>query len=85
MQSARLQYEGTYCYGPDRRAHLDLHARWRAGQDPLERSKFRLGEALKCPVELGYYGVVASQVGVQSLRQQKYMTWDRTKERIVKA
>ena len=33
----------------------------------------------------GYYGVVASQVGVQSLRQQKYMTWDRTKERIVKA
>ena len=45
----------------------------------------RQGEALKCPVELGYYGVVASQVGVQSLRQQKYMTWDRTRERIVKA
>ena len=45
----------------------------------------RLGEALKCPVELGYYGVVASQVGVQSLRQQKYMTWDRAKERIVRA
>ena len=45
----------------------------------------RLGDTLKCPVELGYYGVVASQVGVQSLRRQKYMTWDRTKERIVKA
>jgi hypothetical protein len=45
----------------------------------------RLGEALKCPVELGYYGVVASQVGVQSLRKQKYMVWDRTKERIVRA
>ena len=45
----------------------------------------RLGEALKTPVELGYYGVVASQVGVQSLRKQQYMTWDRTKERIVKA
>lgn len=45
----------------------------------------RLGEALKCPVELGYYGVVASQIGVQSLRKQKYMTWDRTKERIVRA
>ena len=45
----------------------------------------RLGEALKCPVELGYYGVVASQIGVQSLRQHKYMTWDRTRERIVRA
>ncbi len=45
----------------------------------------RLGEALKCPVELGYYGVVASQVGVQSLRKVKYMAWDRVKERIVRA
>jgi predicted dehydrogenase len=45
----------------------------------------RLGEALKTPVELGYYGVVASQLGVQSLRKQQYMTWDRGKERIVKA
>jgi predicted dehydrogenase len=45
----------------------------------------RLGEALKCPVELGLYGVVASQVGVQSLRKQKYMMWDKAKERIVRA
>ena len=45
----------------------------------------RLGEALRCPVELGYYGVVASQIGVQSLRRQQYMRWDRNKERIVKA
>jgi predicted dehydrogenase len=45
----------------------------------------RSGEALKCPVELGYYGVVASQMGVQSLRQQKYMVWDRTRERIARA
>lgn len=45
----------------------------------------RLGEAIKTPVELGYYGVVASQVGVQSLRRQQYMTWDRAKARIVKA
>ena len=45
----------------------------------------RLGEALRCPVQLGYYGVVASQMGVQSLRQQKYMAWDRAKERIVRA
>ena len=45
----------------------------------------RLGDALKCPVELGYYGVVASQIGVQSLRKQQYSAWDRNKERIVKA
>ena len=53
--------------------HMNLH------------NAIRLGEPLKTPVELGYYGVVASQVGVQSLRKQQYMTWDRTKQRIVKA
>lgn len=45
----------------------------------------RKGEALNCDVMLGYYGVVASEMGVQSYRQQKYMKWDTAKERIVKA
>ena len=34
---------------------------------------------------LGYYGLVASEMGVQSLRRRKYMAWDKTRERIVAA
>jgi predicted dehydrogenase len=49
------------------------------------QNAIRKGEALNCDVMLGYYGVVASELGVQSFRQQKYMKWDRAKERIVKA
>jgi predicted dehydrogenase len=45
----------------------------------------RRNELLKCDVMLGYYGVVASEMGVQSYRQSKYMRWDKAKERIVKA
>lgn len=45
----------------------------------------RKNEPLNCDVMLGYYGVVASEIGVQSFRQQKYMKWDKAKERIVRA
>ena len=45
----------------------------------------RKGEALNCDVNIGYYGVVASEMGVQSFRQQKYMKWDAAKQRIVRA
>jgi predicted dehydrogenase len=45
----------------------------------------RKGEPLNCDVMLGYYGVVASEMGVQSFRQQKYMKWDGKRERIVRA
>jgi predicted dehydrogenase len=45
----------------------------------------RKNEALHCDVDLGYYGVVASEMGVQSFRQQKYMKWDAEKQRIVRA
>ena len=34
------------------------------------QNAIRKGEALNCPVELGYYGVVASEMGVQSLRKR---------------
>jgi len=40
---------------------------------------------LKCDCTLGYYGVVASQLGVESLKKRKYMAWDRPKERMVRA
>jgi predicted dehydrogenase len=53
--------------------HKNLHAAIRAN------------EALKCDCTLGYYGVVANQLGVESLKKQKYMVWDRTKEKMVRA
>jgi predicted dehydrogenase len=45
----------------------------------------RQGEALKCDCRLGFYGVVACEMGVRSFRQQKYVRWDRSKARIVNA
>jgi predicted dehydrogenase len=45
----------------------------------------RYGEPLKCDCLLGYYGVVACQLGVLSYRERKYMKWDREAERIVPA
>lgn len=49
------------------------------------QNAIRKNEPLNCDVMLGFYGVVASELGVQSFRQQKYMKWDKAKERIVKA
>lgn len=45
----------------------------------------RKDEELNCDVYTGLYGVVASEMGVQSFRQQKYMKWDARRQRIVKA
>jgi len=45
----------------------------------------RNNEPLKCGCMLGYYGVVACEMGVQSYRKRKYLAWDKTKERIVRA
>ncbi|MCL4402224.1 MAG: Gfo/Idh/MocA family oxidoreductase [Acidobacteria bacterium] len=45
----------------------------------------RRNEPLKCDCMLGYYGVVACDMGVQAFRKQKYMRWDRGRERIVAA
>jgi len=48
---------------------LDLHHRNLMGA-------IRKNEPLKCDATLGYYGVVASEMGVQSYRKRKYMKWD---------
>ncbi|HEV8145844.1 MAG TPA: Gfo/Idh/MocA family oxidoreductase [Bryobacteraceae bacterium] len=45
----------------------------------------RKNEALKCDVMLGYYGVVAVQMGNLSYRRRKYMKWDAARQRIVAA
>jgi predicted dehydrogenase len=39
---------------------------------------------LKCDCWLGYYGVAAAQMGVEAYRKQRYIGWDKAKERLVK-
>ena len=45
----------------------------------------RHNEPLNCDCQLGYYGVVACEMGTESYRKRKYMAWDRARQRIVKA
>lgn len=49
------------------------------------QNAIRKGEALKCDCMLGYYGVVAARMGVESYRRRKYVAWDKVKERVVNA
>ncbi len=49
------------------------------------QNAIRKNEPLKCDCMLGYYGVVACDMGVQSYRKRKYMAWDKAKERIIRA
>jgi predicted dehydrogenase len=45
----------------------------------------RKGEALKCDQNLGYYGVVVCMMGVQSFRENAYLRWDKSNEKVIKA
>jgi predicted dehydrogenase len=49
------------------------------------QAAIRSNEPLKCDCLLGYYGVVAAQMGVESLRKRKYISWDRGKQRMIRA
>jgi predicted dehydrogenase len=58
--------------------NVELHHR------NLQRA-IRAGEPLKCDSMLGYYGVVACEMGVMAFRRQRYMRWDAAGQRIVRA
>jgi predicted dehydrogenase len=45
----------------------------------------RKNEPLNCDVNLGYYGVVAAEMGNTSYLKRKYVKWDRNRQRIVNA
>jgi predicted dehydrogenase len=49
------------------------------------QNAIRSGEALKCDVMTGYYGVVAVRMAVESYRKRKYMKWDARREKVVEA
>ena len=45
----------------------------------------RFNEPLKCDVDLGFYGVLACSMAVESLRKKRYLAWDARREKVVKA
>jgi predicted dehydrogenase len=49
------------------------------------QNAIRGGEALKCDVMTGYYGIVAVRLAVESYRRSKYMKWDARREKGVEA
>ncbi len=49
------------------------------------QNAIRSGEALKCDVMTGYYGVVAVRMAVESYRKSNYMKWDARREKAVEA
>jgi predicted dehydrogenase len=53
---------------------LDLHHR-------NLQNAIRKNEPLRCDVHLGYYGVVATEMGNLSYRKRKYMRWNASKQR----
>jgi predicted dehydrogenase len=49
------------------------------------QNAIRGGEALKCDVMTGYYGVAAVRLAVESYRKSKYMKWDARREKGIEA
>jgi predicted dehydrogenase len=49
------------------------------------QNAIRKNEPLNCDVLLGYYGLVACLMAVESYRHKKYLAWDARRERVVMA
>jgi len=45
----------------------------------------RLNEPLKCDARLGFYGMLACRMAVDSYRKKQYLAWDPRREKVVKA
>jgi predicted dehydrogenase len=45
----------------------------------------RLNEPLKCDARLGFYGMLACRMAVDSYRRKEYLAWDPRREKVVKA
>ena len=45
----------------------------------------RNGAPLRCDVNLGFYGALPCQMAVESFRKREYLSWDRRREKVVKA
>ena len=49
------------------------------------QNAIRENEPLKCDHNLGFYGVVACMMGVQSLRHRKYLKWDANSKTVIES
>ena len=49
------------------------------------QAAIRKNEILKCDQTLGYYGVVACMMGVESFRTRKYLKWDAAKGKVIES
>jgi predicted dehydrogenase len=49
------------------------------------QNAIRKNEILKCDHNLGFYGVVACMMGVESFRQRKYLKWDPQKKVVLES
>ena len=49
------------------------------------QSAIRKNEALKCDHILGFYGVVACMMGVESFRNRKYLKWDHQNKKVIES
>ena len=49
------------------------------------QAAIRKNEILKCDQALGYYGVVACMMGVESFRTRKYLKWDAAKGKVIES
>ncbi len=49
------------------------------------QAAIRSNEPLRCDHMLGYYGVVVTVMGVESLRRRKYLKWNSQRERVENA
>ena len=63
--------EGTELFTHTKPGAEDITLHHRNLQDAIRKN-----EPLKCDQNLGFYGVVACMMGVQSLRHRKYLQWD---------
>ncbi len=68
--------KGTFTYKKHGAEDLTLHHR-------NLQNAIRNNEPLKCDQVLGYYGVVATMMGVQSFRHRKYLKWDAVGEKVM--
>ena len=49
------------------------------------QSAIRKNEPLKCDHNLGFYGVVACMMGVESFRNRKYLKWDPQSKKVIES
>ena len=72
----KVKGEGVFTYKKHGAEDVTLHHR-------NLQNAIRENELLKCDQNLGFYGVVACMMGVQSLRHRKYLKWDAQNKSVI--